>query len=306
MNDLIVILGPTAVGKTKLAVALASQLNGELISADSRQVYKGMDIGTGKDLTDFWIGGQQIQHHLIDIKAAGEEYHVFDFQRDFYQAYETILNKGKKAILCGGTGLYLEAALAKEKLIEVPENKTLREKLMFFSQEELNKKLKEIHSGLHNTTDLAERTRTIRAIEIEMFKQNVQAEKSPIKNPTVFGISMEREALRARIEERMKERLENGMIEEVEQLIKGGVSVETLHYYGLEYRFIARYLTNEISYDELYEKLVQAIRRFAKKQMTWFRRMEKKGHLIHWIDASIPMEQKLGDVTNILSKKSER
>ncbi|MBL4710605.1 MAG: tRNA (adenosine(37)-N6)-dimethylallyltransferase MiaA [Flavobacteriales bacterium] len=306
MNDLIVILGPTAVGKTKLAVALANQLNAELISADSRQVYKEMNLGTGKDLDDFWIGGRQIQHHLIDIKEAGEEYHVFDFQQDFYRAFEAVLNKDKTPILCGGTGLYLEAALAKEKMIEVPENETLRAALSLLSQNKLNEKLKRLCPKLHNTTDIEDRVRTLRAIEIELFKQSNKAEKSPVKNPCIFGIEMERQALRARIEERMKERLENGMIEEVDNLMKKGITAEKLHYYGLEYRFITAYLMNEISYNELYDNLVQAIRRFAKKQMTWYRRMEKRGHLIHWLNATTPLEQKIIEVNDTLSKLNER
>jgi len=302
--SLIVILGPTAVGKTQLAVQLAKQLNGEVISADSRQVYRNMDLGTGKDLEEYKVDDTLIQHHLIDIKEAGETYHVFDFQRDFYAAYEAIIEKGKTAILCGGTGLYLEAALAKEKMQEVPKNVELREELAEFSQEELGTRLKKIAGALHNKTDLVDWERTVRAIEIEEFKAaHAELERSPVAQAVVIGVRMEREKLRNRIAERLESRLQEGMVEEVKSLISQGVSHEQLNYYGLEYRFLSKYIQGEIKYEEMSENLVQAIRRFAKKQMTWYRRMEKKGQYIHWIDAEDPMNVKLQKAMKISNKK---
>lgn len=292
--SLIIILGPTAVGKTKLAVQLANRLNGEIISADSRQVYEGMDIGTGKDLKDYYINGKEIPHHLIDIKKAGEHYNLFDFQHDFYRAYLSITAKEKWPILCGGTGLYLEAAIAKEKMQEVPINKKLRQNLAGSSLEELAKLLVQLNPNQHNTSDLSDRNRCIRAIEIEKFKkQNPAKEPSPLGNYLIFGIKMERSNLRAQIDKRLKDRLRNGMVEEVELLLSSGLTAEQLNYYGLEYRFLVQFLTGEMEFNEMYEKLLQAIRRFAKKQMTWFRRMEKNGAKIHWMDANLSLEDKL-------------
>lgn len=291
---LITILGPTAVGKTKLATTLASQIDGELISADSRQIYRGMDIGTGKDLRDFKVNKIQIPHHLIDIRDAGEEYDVFKFQNDFYQAYQSIIEKGKIPILCGGTGMYLQAALAKDRLVEVPANSFLRSTLAMHRDEELVEILKRVEPDLHNTTDLKDRGRMIRAIEIAQYKQvNPEVEPSPVEERIVFGVQMQREALRKRIKARLEDRLKEGMIEEVESLLEKGISHEQLDYYGLEYRFISKYLQNELTQEEFFEGLLQAIRRFAKKQMTWFRRMEKQGTEIIWIDAELDMEEKL-------------
>lgn len=296
--SLIVILGPTAVGKTKLATHLAKSIHGELISADSRQVYKGMDIGTGKDLEDFTIGQTQIPYHLIDIKEAGEEYNLFNFQQDFFNAYQTIVKSGRSPILCGGSGLYLEAALAEEKMLEVPMNEHLRKELALLPNEELNETLITLKPGQHNTTDLEDRQRTIRAIEIEQFKKECgdRKEKSPVKDSIVFGLDLEREKLRARIKDRLEKRLASGMIEEVEQLIERGISNEMLYYYGLEYRFIGMFLNGSISKQQMFDDLLQAIRRFAKKQMTWYRRMEKKGTVIHWINAELSLEEKLEQV----------
>ena len=300
--SLITILGPTAVGKTKLAVQLAHHLNGEIISADSRQVYKGMDIGTGKDLKDYTLNGENIPYHLIDNKEAGEHYHLFDFQQDFYSAYQIITAREKVPILCGGTGLYLEAAMAKEQMQQVPSNKKLRQNLASNSLEELTKLLIQLNLKQHNTSDQTDRERCIRAIEIEKFKQtNPVKASSPIDEYIIFGVKMERSALRARIDERLIERLKSGMIEEVEQLLNSGLTAEELDYYGLEYRFIAKYLSKEMNYDEMYEKLLQAIRRFAKKQMTWYRRMEKNGAQIHWMDANLSSADKLKFVLNHLS-----
>lgn len=292
-NKMIVILGPTAVGKTKLAVHLASRLNGEVISADSRQVYRNMNIGTGKDLEEYSIQGSEIPYHLIDILDAGEAYDLYSFQQDFYQAYESILKRNKCPILCGGTGLYLDAALSKKQMIEVSEDKLLREELKDHSQEKLNEILFQLNPKPHNQTDTLERDRTIRAIEIEKAKQSTEEIDSPVKDYLVFGIRLEREVVRQRIEIRLRDRLKNGMIEEVEQLIKQGVSYERLNYYGLEYKFIGQYLSGDLSYEDMFRLLLQAIHRFAKKQMTWFRRMEKQGIRIHWIDGLLPLEEKL-------------
>ena len=295
-TKLIVILGPTAVGKTNLAVQLALKIKGEIISADSRQVYRGMDLGTGKDLDEYEVNGNQIPFHLIDILEAGQTYNLFDFQRDFYTAHDSILERDKIPILCGGTGLYLEAALSDKRLLEVPINEELREELKNKSQDDLNEKLLAISESIHNTTDTLDRERTIRAIEIESFKKQYIAEDSPIKNFIVFGIKADREIIKRRIELRLKERLTSGMIEEVKVLLDSGVSLERLNYYGLEYKFIGNYLSGLINYDEMYTKLLQAIQRFAKKQMTWFRRMEKRGVEIHWIDGELNLEEKLNKI----------
>ena len=300
--SLLVILGPTAVGKTKLAVKLAAELHGEVISADSRQVYQGMDIGTGKDLLEYTVNGTLIPHHLIDHKQAGDAYNVFEFQRDFYDAYHKIIQNGKAPILCGGTGLYLEAAIAKEQMFEVPLNEELRKELSGLNQAQLAERLKACSNSLHNETDLLDRERTIRAIEIEKFKANSEPVKSPIQEKLVLGLRMERSKLRARIAQRLKLRLEEGMIEEVEKLLKKGVTHEQLNYYGLEYRFVSQYLQKKISYDEMYELLLQAIRRFAKKQMTWYRRMERKGLTIHWIDAELTMDEKMNKALEIINR----
>ncbi|KAA3647620.1 MAG: tRNA (adenosine(37)-N6)-dimethylallyltransferase MiaA [Bacteroidetes bacterium] len=303
LNKLVVILGPTAVGKTKLAVHLAKELNGEIISADSRQVYRKMDIGTGKDLADFTIDDQVIQHHLIDIKDPGDEYDVFEFQQDFLAAYDTLIKNDKIPILCGGTGMYLQAALQPELMLKVPHNKKLREELYALNQLELNDMLKKMKSNVHNQTDLNDRERTIRAIEIEKYKQVSQKELNPIKQYVIFGIQIDRSILRHQIKLRLDSRLNEGMIDEVAQLIADGISIEKLTYYGLEYKFIALYLNKEISYTQMYDDLLQAIRRFAKKQMTWYRRMEKMGYVINWIEAEIPLEKKLNIIKQKLNEK---
>lgn len=292
---LITILGPTAVGKTKLAVNLAAKLNGEVISADSRQVYHGMDIGTGKDLDDFKLGNQLVKHHLIDIKSAGEKYDVFHFQRDFYKVYNDINQRSRQAILCGGTGLYIQAALDTKSMVFVPENKALREILETENQDKLNERLKELNDKLHNKTDLTDRKRTIRAIEIAEYERShpETAQVSPVKEYVILGLRMERERLRSRIEDRMEARFEEGMIEEVQSLLDSGVSEDILNYYGLEYRYILLYLRKEITLETMKKKLLQSIRQFAKKQMTWYRRMEKMGENIHWLEAEDGLEYNL-------------
>lgn len=291
---MITVLGPTATGKTSFAVYLAAQFNGEIISADSRQVYKGMDIGTGKDLEEYHINNQQIPFHLIDIVEPGYEYNVYEFQRDFLQAYEQIEKNGTFPVLCGGTGMYIESVLKGYKLINVPENEELREELKSKSDEELEAILEELRA-LHNTTDTSDRDRLLRAIEIQnYYNDHPDIDTSFPKIDTVIvGIEFDRRVIRARISERLEHRLQNGMIDEVKGLIKNGVSPEKLKFYGLEYRFITQYLEEEIGYKEMFRRLETAIHQFAKRQMTWFRRMEKQGFEIHWLDGNLSHEEKM-------------
>lgn len=299
-DRLVVLLGPTAVGKTSLAVDLAAKIKGEIISADSRQVYKRMDLGTGKDLMEYQKEGQKIPYHLIDILEPGEMYDIFQFQRDLYLSYHDTLKREAVPILCGGSGLYIEAALRKEKYIEVPEDPAWRSSIKESSFLDLKEELVGIKQELHNTTDLIDRERLVRALEIARYEMDHKAEKSPIKDHVIFGIRMEREALRDRIKERLDQRLEAGMIKEVEDLLQEGVEASTLNYYGLEYRYLSKFLMGEIEYEEMYSKLLQEIRRFAKKQMTWFRRMEKQGYEINWIDAEMKQEEKLNSILDRL------
>ncbi|HEY9082896.1 MAG TPA: tRNA (adenosine(37)-N6)-dimethylallyltransferase MiaA [Vicingaceae bacterium] len=297
-TDLIVILGITATGKTKLAAHLAEKLDGEIISADSRQVYKGMDIGSGKDLNDFIVNGKSIPYHLIDIKNAGEEYNVFEFQKDFLAAFEDIKNRNKQAILCGGTGLYLEAVLKGYRMLAIPENTQLKSELVLKTNEELVEILKK-YKQLHNTTDTEDKERLIKAIEIAVFQQENEAliKDFPIFNYHLFGIHFERPIIRERITARLKQRLENeDMIGEVEGLIKAGVSTVKLKFYGLEYKLITAYLLNEISKEELFNQLNIAIHQFAKRQATWYRKMEKNGFKINWIDGNLSLDEKVNEV----------
>lgn len=297
-TDLIVILGVTATGKTKLATHLAEKLNGEIISADSRQVYKGMDIGTGKDLNDFVVNNKQIPYHLIDIKNAGEEYNVFEFQKDFLDAYKTIIDKNKQVILCGGTGLYLEAVLKGYRMLAIPENIELRKELETKSNQELVELLKEL-KHLHNKTDIENHKRLIKAIEIATYQNENQhlINDFPKFNYQLFGIHFERSIIKERITTRLKQRLENeDMIGEVEMLLKNGVHPEKLKFYGLEYKLVTAYILNEITKDELFAKLNIAIHQFAKRQATWFRKMEKNGFKINWIDGSLSLEEKVNEV----------
>lgn len=292
---LIVILGATATGKTNLAVSLADAIQAEIVSADSRQVYRGMDIGTGKDLKEYEIGGKSIKYHLIDTKSPTERYDVFNFQKDFFEIYLNAKQKETPIILCGGTGMYIQAALDSKAMVEVEENVTLRNRLNILSLEELKTELLKLKPNQHNSTDLLEKERLIRAIEIALAEKSNSSSvrQSPVEKAVLFGLKTERDKLRSRIKLRLEARLKEGMIEEVEDLIKKEVSHNQLNYFGLEYRFISNYLKGELSYDEMFVGLLQAIRRFAKKQETWFRRMEKQGHLIHWIDVSLPHEKKL-------------
>ena len=302
---LIVVLGHTAAGKTSFAACLGKETNAEIISADSRQVYRGMNLGTGKDYDDYIVNGEKINVHLIDIVDPGYEYNVFEFQRDFIRAWHDIRGRKKQAILCGGTGLYLNAVLKKYSLINVPLNKMLREELSDKSIRELTDILLSFKK-LHNTTDTVNRKRLIRAIEIETFAKEHPAleQEFPGFNSLVFGIRYNREERRNRITQRLKDRLKEGMIEETEALVKLGVSLETLVFYGLEYKFLAWYLQGKISYNEMFEGLNTAIHQFAKRQMTWFRKMEREGVKIHWLEGESGKEEKMGLAMKIIDENN--
>lgn len=299
--DLLVITGPTASGKTSLAVAVARQLGGEVISADSRQVYRGMNIGTGKDYDDYVIDNQKIPCHLIDIADPGYKYNVFEYQRDFIKVYNDLRKRNVFPIVCGGSGMYADSIIKGYKMFEVPPDSGLRAKLAKKSMEELIEILS-TYKSLHNSTDLDTKKRVIRAIEIEHFTRNRKVESTgfPKINSLVVGVMTEREIRRKNISERLRKRLDEGMIDEVKGLISKGISTETLIYYGLEYKYITLYLTNQIGYDEMVKELEIAIHQFAKRQMTWFRGMERRGTVIHWIDGSLPMEEKIGKILNLL------
>jgi tRNA dimethylallyltransferase len=292
---LITVLGPTAVGKTTFAAHLAFAINGEIISADSRQVFREMDIGTGKDLLDYNIDGHIIISHLIDIADPGTEYSVFQFQSDFKAAYTSVISKGKTPVMCGGTGLYLESVLLGYNLNEVPVNEVLRQNLSGLSDNDLVNELTDLRP-LHNTTDILDRERLIRAIEIEKHNQQNSEIKAEFnfRNTPVIGIRFERKLLRDRITARLTQRLSEGMVEEIKLLLDKGISKERLMYYGLEYKYVTLYLSGEISYKKMFELLNTAIHQFAKRQMTWYRRMEKKGITIFWIDGEAGITQNLG------------
>ncbi len=295
---MITILGPTASGKTPFAAALARRIGGEIISADSRQVYRRMDIGTGKDLDDYG----EVPYHLIDIAEPGTKYNLFQYQHDFLKAYEDIRSRGVTPILCGGTGLYLEAVLKGYQLAPVPENKQLRASLEGKSLEELTQMLVELKrkngTNMHNKTDVDSAQRAIRAIEIELFNgENPQegAQIPPIDS-LIIGVDIDREERRRKISRRLKQRLETGMVEEVKALLDSGIPADDLIYYGLEYKFVTEYLIGKTTYEEMYRSLEIAIHQFAKRQMTWFRGMERRGFTIHWIDAMRPMEEKVAEI----------
>lgn len=289
---MICIVGPTASGKTRYAVQMAYKLGGEIISADSRQVYRGMDIGTGKDLSEYTINGTDIPYHLIDIADPGYKYNIFEYQRDFHKAFDDITSRGKQPILCGGSGLYIEAATQGYSLQEVPPDPVLREELEKHPHEKLVEML-ELYKPLHNTTDTTSRKRLIRALEIAIHTQRQEAgtveavQEYPPVQARYIGIKVSREERIARIDRRLKHRLQNGMIEEVDNLLKKGLSPEDLIYYGLEYKFVTLYLTDRISREQMEESLAVAIHQFAKRQMTWFRGMERKGIKIEWIEFNI-------------------
>jgi tRNA dimethylallyltransferase len=296
---MIVILGPTATGKTKVAVQVAQKIDGEIISADSRQVFRGMTIGTGKDLDEYIIGNQRIPCHLIDIADPGEEYSVFRFQQDFLQAWNDIEKRGKTPILCGGTGFYLESVLKQYRLEPVPENPELRQYLETKTTAELIPILASLRK-LHNKTDIEERTRLIRTIEIDTYhKEHPQPLLHfPKINYQVFGITYERDVIRQRITARLEQRLQTGMIEEVENLLQQGITSQRLSAYGLEYRFVTQYLTGELSYSEMFRLLNIAIHQFAKRQMTWFRKMEREGVDIQWINSDTSAEEKAEEIVS--------
>ena len=293
--NLITILGPTATGKTGLAAHLAAKMNGEIISADSRQIYRGMDLGTGKDYADYFVDGVEIPSHLVDIENAGVHYNVFRFQTDFIRVFEEIQSRNKFPVLCGGSGLYIEAVLKNYRLIEVPPNKELRKELEGKTLTELTEILKNLKPKLHNHTDVETDRRAIRAIEIEKYyAENPQFDSSfPEIRSLNIGIDFDRELRRQRISTRLKQRLDEGMLDEVQKLLDSGLTPEQLIYYGLEYKYLTLHLTGELSYNEMYRQLEIAIHQFAKRQMTWFRGMEKRGTKIHWIDGHLPMGEKV-------------
>ena len=295
--DLIAILGPTASGKTPFAAALANVLDTEIISADSRQIYRGMDLGTGKDLIDYTVNGKQIPYHLIDIADPGYKYNVFEYQRDFLTAYETIKQKRKLPVLCGGTGLYLESVLKGYKLLPVPENPELRAQLADKSLEELTGILQQ-YKTLHNTTDVDTAKRAIRAIEIEEYYAHTPVDERtfPQLNSLIIGVDIDRELRREKISRRLRQRLDEGMVDEVRRLIEQGIQPDDLIYYGLEYKYLTLYVIGKLTYEEMYQELEIAIHQFAKRQMTWFRGMERRGFTIHWMDAGLPMEEKIAFV----------
>lgn len=295
--DLIAILGPTASGKTPFAAALANVLDTEIISADSRQIYRGMDLGTGKDLIDYTVNGKQIPYHLIDIADPGYKYNVFEYQRDFLTAYETIKQKGKLPVLCGGTGLYLESVLKGYKLLPVPENPELRAQLADKSLEELTGILQQ-YKTLHNITDVDTAKRAIRAIEIEEYYAHTPVDERtfPQLNSLIIGVDIDRELRREKISRRLRQRLDEGMVDEVRRLIEQGIQPDDLIYYGLEYKYLTLYVIGKLTYEEMYRELEIAIHQFAKRQMTWFRGMERRGFTIHWMDAGLPMEEKIAFV----------
>lgn len=297
---LITILGPTACGKTRLAVSLAGKTGGEIISADSRQVYRGMDIGTGKDLAEYFYNGKQIPYQLIDIVDAGYKYNVYEYQRDFINAYQDIISKGKQPVFCGGTGLYLESVLKGYELKPVPQNDELRKSLENKNLEDLTKILSR-YKTLHNNTDTDTAKRAIRAIEIEEYYLTHKETDTvfPEISTTIFGLDLPRDERRNRISMRLKERLESGMIEEVEKLIKNGVKEDDLIYYGLEYKYLTLHITGKLSYQEMFEQLEIAIHQFAKRQMTWFRGMEKRGIKINWINALDSPEENVKKILEI-------
>ena len=301
--DLLTITGPTASGKTAFAARIASILGGEIISADSRQVYRNMNIGTGKDYEDYIIEGRTIPYHLVDIHDPGYKYNVFEFQQDFMRTYNDIKNRDKIPILVGGTGMYIEAVLKGYDLTDVPQNIELRKQLEHKTQEELIKLLISLNPDLHNTTDTKHRARTIRAIEIAQHQKNHSEKRMewPKIDSLIIGIKFDRQSRRKRITDRLNMRLEQGMIDEVRDLLRE-VDQDILIFYGLEYKYITLYLTRQISYNDMYSQLEIAIHQFAKRQMTWFRKMERNGFKINWIDGHLKMEQKIEQTFELFNK----
>ena len=302
---MITILGPTASGKTPVAAHLAASIGGEIISADSRQVYRRMDIGTGKDLADYTVSSIKVPYHLIDIREPGTKYNLFEYQQDFFDAYQDIQSRGAVPILCGGTGLYIEAVLKGYHLSPVPQNQELRDSLEGKSLAELTQMLTELKartgSKMHNKTDVDSCQRAIRAIEIETYniENPTPRRELPPVDSVIIGINIDRELRREKITRRLKARLEEGMIDEVKALLDEGIPAEDLIYYGLEYKFVTEYITGKTSYDEMYSRLEIAIHQFAKRQKTWFRGMERRGFEINWIDATLPMEEKVDKIVQL-------
>ena len=310
MEKLITILGPTASGKTSLAASLAANLHhegkeAEILSADSRQVYRGMDIGTGKDLADYTVDGYQVPYHLIDICEAGTKYNLFQYQQDFFDAYNNIIGGGGVPILCGGTGLYIEAVLKGYHLSPVPQNQALRESLEGKSLEELTTMLaalkEQTGSTMHNKTDVDSCQRAIRAIEIETYnlQHPMPLRELPAIDSVVFGVKIDRNLRREKITQRLRARINDGLVEEIQGLLQRGIKPEDLIYYGLEYKYVTEYVLGRTTREEMFEGLQIAIHQFAKRQMTWFRGMERRGFTIHWIEATLPMEEKVHAIKEI-------
>ena len=308
-GSLITILGPTASGKTSLAAHLAYEIDAEIISADSRQVYRGMTIGTGKDLEDYMIKDRQIPYHLIDICEPGTKYNLFRYQEDFIKVYADMMKRGKQAILCGGTGLYIESVLKGYHLSPVPQNQELRDALADKSLEELTEILKRLKqqsgSMMHNKTDVDSCQRAIRAIEIETYNLEHPTEERtfPAIESIIIGVAIDRDARRAKISGRLQKRLDSGMIDEVKGLLDSGIPAADLIYYGLEYKYITEYIIGKIGFEEMFRRLEIAIHQFAKRQMTWFRGMERRGFTIHWVDALLPMEEKVGMIKELINAR---
>ena len=301
--DMVTILGPTASGKTEVAVKLALKLIGEVISADSRQIYRNMDLGTGKDLEEYRVDGVDVPYHLIDIAEAGYQYNVFEFQRDFLKAYQAIREKGSFPVMCGGSGMYLEAILKGYRLIQVPVNEGRRAELQLLSLEDLTEILKH-YKSINNTSDTENKKRAIRAIEIEEFcLVHPETDLSfPAINSLVVGVKYDRDSRRRRITSRLKQRLDNGMIDEVKKLIDNGLKPEDLTYYGLEYKYLTLFITGKLTYDEMFTGLNTAIHQFAKRQMTWFRKMERDGFEIKWLDGYLPTDEKIDKIRSWLNQ----
>ena len=303
---MITILGPTASGKTTLAVALSAKIGAEIISADSRQVYKRMDIGTGKDLDDYTVNGVKVPYHLIDIAEPGTKYNLFRYQQDFKTVYDDLIKRGVTPVLCGGTGLYIEAVLKGYALSSVPQNTMLREQLAGKSLSELSSRLEELKyktgTNMHNRSDVDTVQRAIRAIEIETYnlEHPTQERMMPPIDSLIVGVSIGREQRRERITARLRQRLdERGMVDEIKALLDNGIDAEDLIYYGLEYKFVTEYLIGIITYEEMFRGLEIAIHQFAKRQMTWFRGMERRGFTIHWINALLPIDEKIKQIEQL-------
>lgn len=306
LYNLVVVLGPTASGKTSLAAQIAYEINGEIISADSRQVYREMNLGTGKDYEDYIINGRKIPYHLIDIANPGYKYNVYEYQTDFFKAYKDIQQRGNFPVMCGGTGMYIEAVLSGFKMIQVPSNLNLRKSLENKSLPELTQILAS-YKKIHNTTDVDTVKRAIRSIEIQDYYQSNPeiVVELPELNPFIIGVKIDREQRREKITRRLKSRINEGMVDEVKNIIKSGVKPNELIYYGLEYKYLTLFAIGEISYDEMFEKLNIAIHQFAKRQMTWFRKMERSGFNIHWLDVNDSPEKKVNFIKNKIQQNKE-